>query len=75
MYLQDFMDAFIAFIMQYYVWFDSIYPFRDVPISLWWLFESTVLANLAWQLFPHDLVDAFENDDDLDISGSFSEEE
>lgn len=68
------MDALTAFILQYYMWTDSIYPFQDVPISLFWLFESTVLANLAWQLFPHELVDAFENDDDLDTSVSVREE-
>lgn len=65
MYLTDFADAFVAFILQYYLWADSIYPFRDVPISFWWLFESTILWSLAWQLFPDDFADLFVNDDDL----------
>lgn len=62
--LGDFMDALTAWFLDMYMWTDSIYPFADYPISLFWLFESTILANIAWQLFPHELADAFESDDD-----------
>lgn len=57
--ISEFMSAFTAFLLDLYAWTDSIYPFIDVDISLFWLFESTVLTGLAWQLFPAEIADNF----------------
>lgn len=57
--ISEFMSAFTAFLLEFYSWTDSIYPFTDVDISLFWLFESTILTGLAWQLFPSEIADNF----------------
>lgn len=67
MSLNEFMSAFTNFILNFYSWTTSIYPFQDIQISLFWILESSVLTNLAWQLFPHDLADNFTDDDNTYI--------
>lgn len=77
--LQEFMTAFTNFILNFYSWTDSIYPFTDVNISLFWLFESTVLTGLAWQLFPAEIADNFTDIDEeyknVDAYTHFEEED
>lgn len=61
------LEWFIATMLEFYHWTDSIYPFADFPtISLFWLFESTFLTSLVWQLFPHELDRDFSEDDERD---------
>lgn len=56
--LHDFMSNFVGSLLGFYAWSNDIYPFSDYPISLFWLFESTVLASLAYSLFPPQVADA-----------------
>lgn len=56
--ISDFMSNFVGYLMAFYNWTDSIYPFSDYPISLFWLFSSVVLASLAYNLFPPGVADA-----------------
>lgn len=67
MNLSEFMTSLVNYFLNLYSWTTSIYPFEDFQISLFWLFESTVLTNIAWKLFPADLADNFEDDDNTYI--------
>lgn len=65
--LTDFMRSFVGYLMSFYHWTDSIYPFSDYPISLFWLFSSVVLASLAYNLFPPDVADALLDIEEVNV--------
>lgn len=53
-------DAFITTFLGFIDFCDGIYPFTDFPqLSLFWLMESLIITNIAWQLFPDEVNDNF----------------
>lgn len=64
------------FFFSFYEFTNSIYPFSDYDVSLFWIVESLLLTSFAWSIFPcdtdfEDVYDEHSADPDLsdDMSG------
>lgn len=54
MNLGDFLAYARNFFYWFYDWTNSIYPFTDYDVSLFWICESLLLTHFVWRLFPVD---------------------